>query len=377
MKTINGKLAAAVVAVTIGMAGAFVPSTARASPENLNNFIDGNSPSNNVVGQGFLFGGPLAGLANILSGHDMWGPIGISMANMLWETHKADDRFVPDKRSDASWSFGRGMAAGGLFGLGDDASVWASGSHNSAENDFAATAFESDTKSASFGGDVRLDEIATLGAFLSLSDTESSTSFNGGGSETNTVSFGPYVSAVVNENVFVDASFGFLFMESDNRRTPVGGGTVITGGQGGTGMFGAANLNYSRWLENVNLNGRVGVTAANVRNESYTDSTGVAIAGFGSETVQLQLEAQASYFFDNFAPFVRFGYNVEASPDIATAPGTPQPANDKDEFTVGGGVNLFGFGPVSGGINYSRTLARSEFSSWTVVGQISVALGGG
>ncbi len=371
MKAVKGKIAAVFVAATIGATGLFAPTTARASHELLNvqefrNFIDANTDTS------FIFIKYLA--------YRFFVELNFALNQHLYNAAVArgggSDRSSLDGRSYASQEFGRGMAAGSLFGLGEDVSVWASGSHTSSENDFVGTAFESDTNSASFGADIRVDEIATLGAFLSFSNTDTTSSFNNGGSETDSVSFGPYVSAVVNDNVSVDASFGFLFMESDNKRNPAGAAAAITGGQTGTGIFGSANLNYSRWMDALNLNGRVGVTASNVRNKGYVDSTATLVRGSSSSSAQFQFEAQASYYFDNFAPFARVMYQVEASPDIATAAGTPQPANDKDEFVIAGGVNLFGFGPVTGGINYSRTLAHSDFDSWTVSGQISIALGG-
>ncbi len=258
----------------------------------------------------------------------------------------------------------------------DGAALWASGSYSSSEDDFAATAYDSKSWGTSFGGDIKLTDWATAGVFVSYGESDTDTAFNRGGADAQTVSFGPYISAIVNEFVYVDASFGFSFTNIDNRRIAPGTTAVITGEQDATGIFGSANVNVTHWIDNLNLAGRVGVIGSNSQNDNYTDSTGAGITGTSSSLAQLQVEGQATYYFQNVAPFARVGYHIEASEDIATALGTLQPANDKDEIVVGGGVNLFGLGPLSGGVSYSKTLARENFDSWTVMGQVSYVFGG-
>ncbi len=277
--------------------------------------------------------------------------------------------------ADGYREFGKGMAAGGAFP--DDVTLWTSGSFTSSEDDFPGTSFDSKTGSVSFGGDIKIEDWVTAGAFVSLSDTDTDTAFNFGGADTKGISFGPYISGTLNKFMYVDMSVGVSLLDVSNHRIAPGTTLVITGDQYARSVFAAANLNASHWMGNLGLSGRVGISGSKTTNDDYTDSTGVLIGGSGSGQAQVQIEGQVSYLVKIALPFLKVTYNRDVlSSDIATPIGTPQPANDKDEVVVAAGVNVFGLGPFSASASFSKTFARENFDSWTASGQISYKFGG-
>lgn len=267
--------------------------------------------------------------------------------------------------------------SGGADGWLTNVSAWTSISHGEFENEFPLTRYDSDTMSWSVGADYQLAEEFFLGAFFVYSDTDTNTPFNRGGADASTVSFGPYASYRFNDWLSGDFSVGYTSSDIDNSRTTAAG-VRITGEQESRGWFTATNANVTHWIQNWALGGRVGFIFSEARNGSYTDSTNTRILRTQSNLGQLQLEAQARYYVPEIAagvsalPYVKVAYNNDFDRDkIRTAAGNAQPPNDEDEVALGFGATLFGEGPVSGGIDVSKTFAREDFGAWSLTGRLS------
>ncbi|MCP5367824.1 MAG: autotransporter outer membrane beta-barrel domain-containing protein [Hyphomicrobiales bacterium] len=272
--------------------------------------------------------------------------------------------------------------SGGLFGMsaGDKWSpgvtFWGGVSYASTENDFAATAFDDDTYSLSAGVDKKFGKF-TVGLYASASVSDTESSFNGGSSNTTTLTMGPYLNYQLNDMFRFEVNLGGNVGEVDNRR--VAGAAVITGNQDTAGWFASGAANIDHWIGNFGLNGRLGYLFADSKNSPYVDSTATAIAGVESHFEQLQVSGQVSYYVGGssgvgFLPYIKAEYLYDISrEELRTAPGTLQPANDRDEIVLGAGFSVFSDGPISGGLSFTKGFARDQFDNWSLSGNVSYA----
>ncbi len=263
-----------------------------------------------------------------------------------------------------------GMAAGDEgSAISDKLSIWTSVNYSEAESDFPGIAFKSDTTSGSIGVDYVVSDKVNIGAFLSYAETETTSGFNGGGSDTDSFTFGPYVSFVLDDVFTMDGSIGYTRSDIDNRRLV--GGVIVTGQQDGDTAFVSANLNAQKWYGNWGVSGRAGFSYSSTDNDSYTDSVGTTFAATESQLGQLQAGAKVSYYTSNLLPYFGVTYMYDAISDDVTTTTPPQPDNDNDEVQLEAGIALFGEGAWSGGISGNYSLFREDYEAWGIGGNIS------
>lgn len=256
-----------------------------------------------------------------------------------------------------------GLAAGEEgSAITDKLSVWASANYSEAESDFAPTAYKSETVGGSVGLDYVVSDFVTVGAFLSYNDTDTTTAFNAGGSDTKAITFGPYASFVVDDMFSIDASVGYTSSDIDNSRTV--GAVVATGNQDGDTKFLSIGLNGMKWYDNVGVSGRVGWSYSDTDNDTYTDSLGTVFAATNSQLGQISVGGKVSYYAGSYMPYIGATYKYDAISDNVTTVTPPSPANDKDEVSLEAGVSLFGDGPLSGGLSANYSVLREDFEGW-------------
>lgn len=113
------------------------------------------------------------------------------MANQLGEHLKWGLHFaVSNERSLFYEQFGVSNGEE-ISALTDRLSIWASGNYSEAESTFTATAFESETTSGAVGLDYAVSDFATVGATVSYAETDTVSSFNGGGSDSEVYTIAP------------------------------------------------------------------------------------------------------------------------------------------------------------------------------------------
>ncbi|MBX3492234.1 MAG: autotransporter outer membrane beta-barrel domain-containing protein [Parvibaculum sp.] len=260
-----------------------------------------------------------------------------------------------------------GLSAGDAA-LTQALSVWLSANYNNAENDFPGIAYDADTYGVSLGLDYTVSNTVNVGAFVSYSNTDTTTPFNGGGSDTDSFTVGPYISVALTDIVSVDASVGYTFSKIDNRR--VAGGLLITGEQDASTWFGAVNLSATKWLDNnIGLTGRVGYSYSTSTNDAYIDSTATPVAETESDLGQLQVAGRVSYYTESVMPYIGLTYvhDVERERIIAA----PLPSDDRDEFILNAGLSFFGTGAVSGGLDLSYNFNRDDTDGFGVGANLS------
>ncbi len=273
------------------------------------------------------------------------------------------------KTSGLYEEFGSGVSAGdGNNGVTGFVSL----SYNKAEDDFVTTAYDSDTTSFSLGGDKSINDKLTVGVSGGYSSTDTSTTFNSGGSDTTGWNLAPYLSYAINQNISFDASVGYSTSEADNKR--VAAGTTITGTQDSNSKFLSLGANYSHWIENIGLSGNTGYTYSKSSSDAFTESNGTAIASSNSTFRQVHIGGQAMYYMENMMPSISLAWQKEVGKKRMTVgAGQAAPSNDSDEFVLGIGISFFGEGPLTGGINGSKTFSRDNFDSTSISANIAIA----
>ncbi|MEP0069914.1 autotransporter outer membrane beta-barrel domain-containing protein [Pyruvatibacter sp.] len=255
--------------------------------------------------------------------------------------------------------------------LGQNISAWVSYSRNETENDAPGIAYESDTDSVSVGLDFILGGPLTVGFFVSQSWTDTDSSFNRGGSDTESTTFGPYISVTVTDWLALDASFGHTSSSTDNRRVTAVG-TTVTGTQDGTTNYYSFGAGLSHWFEGgIGLSGRAGYNNSNTKNDAYTDSTATAIAATKSNLAQIQVGGRAMYYTQNFMPYVGVTYINDVKRDKVRTAANPQPANDEDDVLIQTGLSLYGETAFSGSLDFNYNAAREQNDAWGVGGNVS------
>ncbi len=263
-----------------------------------------------------------------------------------------------------------GIAAGEQSSaLTDNLSVWAGAHYFEGESDFAPTAFESETVGGTVGLDYTVSDYVTVGAFISYNDTDTTSAFNGGSADTQAITIGPYANFVVDDIFSVDASIAYTSNDIDNTRTV--GAVVATGSQDGDSMYVSVGLNAMKWYDNVGLSGRLGWAYSDTDNDAYTDSLGTTFGATDSQLGQISLGGKVSYYGGSYMPYVGATYKYDAISDNVNTVTPPSPANDNDEVLLEAGINLFGDGPLSGGISADYSVLRDDYDGWGIGGRVS------
>jgi hypothetical protein len=259
-----------------------------------------------------------------------------------------------------------GLMLEGQSGLnaGDGAisyGAWVSYSYSDFDNDLSSTAFDGDRHSVLGGFDFAPWQSMVIGIAVGYEDSDIDTTFNLGELETDGYTIAPYFGYLFTDTWSVNFSFGYSNVDYDQFRTAPGTTTRITSSTDADRWFGMFNLNgvttYGNWI----LGGRVGTLWARNEVDAFVESDGTAVAEVRSKLGTWSIGGDAAYSFGAFEPFVSATYEHDYSlTEIAVTTG-PQPDNDRDDVLFGAGVRYFGGKGISGNLDWTRRLGRSDY----------------
>ena len=259
----------------------------------------------------------------------------------------------------------RGGNAGEGFGY--PWGLWATYQRDEAEDDFAATAYESDTDTLMAGFDFSFSDTVTAGAALGYSNSDIETTFNGGEGDVDSFSIIPYMAIYMSDYVGVDfdlvadMKIGFSFVDIDQFRTTAG--SRVTSTTDANRYFLSGNLtagqNYGPWR----LSGRAGWLIARENRDGFTESDGTVVADGQTDFGQLSIGGEAGYLFGSWEPFASATYLYDYETVEVTTVGV-QPANDNDSVLVGAGVRWYG-DAISASLEWNGEFAREDFDANT------------
>jgi len=242
-----------------------------------------------------------------------------------------------------------GMAGGSSAG---SLNVWLNGSSSDVGNNFDESRFSGDVTNAIGGIDYSLNKDLVVGVSLGRDRTKLNTLFNNSGLTSRATMIAPYASYQISDILSVDASLGYADGDADVRYN----GTV-TGNQGFTRNFAAANLNGNWWFNDLQLSGKLSYINAQEKMKQFTDSASVTTAGAKNRIEQLRLGVQVGYWINGIMPYV----SVAAVHDLS-APSVQgiNTGSDRDAWTASVGVNFFTQKALTASLSYTTEKGRSN-----------------
>jgi uncharacterized protein YhjY with autotransporter beta-barrel domain len=264
---------------------------------------------------------------------------------------------------------GDGMSAGGGDGrLG----VWVTGGWTGLEDDLVSTAYDGDVFNMMFGGDYQFNDRFLAGVALGYESADIDTTFNTGNVSSNGWTIAPYAGYVLNRYFTMDVSAGYSFVDYDLRRTNALG-TTVTGGFESNRWFVAGAVNGYYSVNKILLTGRLGYSYTRESQDGFTESD-TTINGERDVTVgSIRIGGTVGYDLGKVQPYLTTTYVYDAQlTKVQVGAGQATPANDRSGVDFGGGVRFALSDRVSGGIEGTTHVARDNFDSTSVSGNLRI-----
>ena len=266
-------------------------------------------------------------------------------------------------------AFGTGMSAGGGDGrLG----VWVSGGWIGVEDDLVSTAYDGDVFSMLFGGDYQFNDRFLGGVAIGYESADIDTTFNTGNVSSNGWTIAPYAGYVLNRYFTMDVSAGYSFVDYDLMRTNAAG-TTVTGGFESNRWFVAGAVNGYYSVNKILLTGRLGYSYTRESQDGFTESDTTINSSRDVTVGSIRVGGTMGYDLGKVQPYLTTTYVYDAQlTKVAVGAGQAQPANDRSGIDFGGGLRFALSDRVTGGIEGTTHLARDNFDSTSVSGNLRI-----
>jgi hypothetical protein len=266
-------------------------------------------------------------------------------------------------------AFGTGMSAGGGDGrLG----VWVSGGWTGVEDDLVSTAYDGDVFSMLFGGDYQFNDRFLGGVAIGYESADIDTTFNTGNVSSNGWTIAPYAGYVLNRYFTMDVSAGYSFVDYDLMRTNAAG-TTVTGGFESNRWFVAGAVNGYYSVNKILLTGRLGYSYTRESQDGFTESDTTINSSRDVTVGSIRVGGTMGYDLGKVQPYLTTTYVYDAQlTKVAVGAGQAQPANDRSGIDFGGGLRFALSDRVTGGIEGTTHLARDNFDSTSVSGNLRI-----
>ena len=265
-------------------------------------------------------------------------------------------------------------------------SLWTSGSYTHFSDDHPTVQVDSDTYSASVGADVQPFDFLIAGLSFSYDDTHSDSDLPlaGGGTnnandDTNSYTVAPYAVYIINDMFDVDASFGYTWSDTDSER--FNGTAVVTSSTDSDAWFFAVNGNATHWFDYVGVTGSLGYRRSSSTMDGFTESDGTIVNSSETTLGTVVGSARVSYYYptgldilQSVLPFFSVTAEWDHTKDQADiGVGQVAPTDDRFGLVIRGGVNVGIMEGVSAGVEASGIALRTDQSSTTVSGNVSIS----
>lgn len=207
--------------------------------------------------------------------------------------------------------------------------LWATYSHTDSEDDFATTAYDSDSDSFMAGMDFQPWDNILTGVAIGYDTTEIQTNFNTGEEDLDSFTVVPYFAIHLTDYVgtgfdlSADGAIGFSFVDIDQFRTA--GGARVTSSTDADRYFFSGNVNAGQYFGDFYLSGNTGILVSRENTEGFTESDGTVNADRRSDFGQISIGGRAAYQWGAFEPFASVTYNYEFNRQDVTVATGPQP----------------------------------------------------
>ncbi len=244
--------------------------------------------------------------------------------------------------------------------------VWGGYTRSDPENTFELTAFDSTFDLFIGGVDVSPVENVIVGVTLGVENANADTFFNAGKQKSKGVTLGPYFGALINDWLSIDGAATFTWTDFDQFRTDPTSGSTVSSSPDGHRSFITGGLNGTKAIDDWLFTARVGALWASDTVDAFQESDGTSVPRTATKLGQLRIGAEVAHAFTVFEPYVGaiFEYDYSRS-GLTLSPGLPQPSDDDTGLVLNIGVRFYGSETLSGSLEFSRVLGRSDFEQDT------------
>ncbi|MDO8932788.1 MAG: autotransporter outer membrane beta-barrel domain-containing protein [Rhodocyclaceae bacterium] len=260
----------------------------------------------------------------------------------------------------------KGMAAGNAapaFNVwGNLNNTRSSYSGNSGLNN--ADKSNSDVTNTVVGLDYAFSPNMVIGLSAAYDRGNGSSGRNSVGSSTKGDTYAPYFGWQINKELAFDISTGWGSGKFSATGTKVDSDRSFT----------AANLSYNRWMNNLQLVGKVGYLTAEEKYGNIINAGGTQNNTSSTNTVdQFRLGVEAGYWMNGIMPFAGLAYTSDDRKSSSAVAGFVDNSKlGKDAFVLSLGANFFNLGKgVTGGILYTQESGRSNGKNDTLGANVS------
>ena len=204
------------------------------------------------------------------------------------------------------------------------------------------------SRGRSLGGTLGLDRLlmpgTTLGLSLNHSDTRVRTFYNSGKEHTRNTFVGLYLSHQFTDWLSLDVQGGYVYQLQKLQRKNLAG--LFSGRRHSHGYLFSGSLNAWKWLSrHVMLSARAGIIASRDKWHRYTEYGPLGAVPRPPRTerlVQGVLEGGVSLWLDPVMTYARVSWNHDIQRKGVAS------STDRDDFTLTGGLSIFGTGQAEG-----------------------------
>jgi outer membrane autotransporter protein len=284
-----------------------------------------------------------------------------------------------------------GRAAGDSF---TNWSIWFSYDHSNFDANFPlknalnglgnaipSARYDAELDSVLAGADYLLNDQFIFGIALGYENSDIFTAYNGGDNESDGFTISPYAAYLFNDTFSIDVSAGYSDLDYDTKRIDNTNGNTIKGDFDAERWFVASNINAFTVINNWVLGARVGILYTEEKQDAYTETGGPTARSVKTRHIDLtQFVAgvDAAYSFGSYEPYVMVTYlndlNSENGAEAGGLPGGVEATvTDDDEIQSAVGLRFF-TDTVSGSLEYSKVIGRTDFSGHTLLATLRVMM---
>ncbi len=247
---------------------------------------------------------------------------------------------------------------------------WVSIGSANVSNDFATVQSSSDIVTVLVGADIQPTDDLVMGFAVSYEEQDTTTVFNAGTQDSESITLLPYVGYKINDTFSADLSLGFTRTSIDQTRTLTG--KKISSHLHSNRIFGAANLNAFYSIGDLSFSPSVGYLYVRDTQSDFIEDTGIP-GGLrnGSRKVYLgqgRAGFSLGYFLNGWEPFVNayLVHDFKQTPIVVGA-GQARPPVDKTELQVGFGITYVTEQPeLYASVEVNRAYGREDTDSHSI-----------
>lgn len=246
--------------------------------------------------------------------------------------------------------------------------VWSRFDYTRIDDSTSGGKWDASLLTLAFGGDYKLNDRFLAGLALTYGYVSGDTDFNNGKiNGDHAFGVAPYLNVMAANWLDFDAIVGYMRVNKDRKRTPVGG-TNVTAKTDSNRWYGSFAANAHKVINKFALLGRLGYTYGRDNQDRYTESNGDTYGSQDTSVSRLFIRLQSGYQVSKaVTPYIFVTYDHDFSMTSTgldeginnALSGYRKPKQDSDNwYGVGGGLSFMGGRNWSGGAEYGYKRAN-------------------